>query len=90
VNLPIRFVIIRKEQEWVITVGDKAEGRYETQEEAVEYAVNAAHVLGARGLVVDVLVHDGNKETLVDWTSVPPLPKALSLVIRSRRGPRAP
>ena len=86
----LRYAIIRHEDRWVVTVDGKHDEPYETLEEAVEFAVNAAHVLGGRGLEVDVVVNDGNKTTQVNWTSVPPPPKGPLLVMSSRRGPRSP
>ncbi len=62
-----RYFVVRKDEEWVIKFQDDVYGPYQSQSEAMLFAIEAAQKLGARGENPEVCVMGANGNFHPEW-----------------------
>jgi hypothetical protein len=63
-----RYLVVRHEDVWLIKFDGEEYGPYKTEREAMLFAIEAAHKLGAQGEDTQVLRLDENAEARPVWT----------------------
>jgi hypothetical protein len=63
-----RYLVVRQEDGWFIKFDGEEYGPYETEREAMFFAIDAAHKLGDQGEETQVLQLNDNGEALSVWT----------------------
>jgi hypothetical protein len=63
-----RYLVVRQNDQWHIKFDGEQYGPYATEREAMLFAVDAAHTLGAQGEPTQVLRVDENGDTHPEWT----------------------
>ena len=73
------YVVVRREDVWFIAFGGEEFGPYQSEREALLFAIDAAHKLGATGEHTQVLRADEIGDASPVWTfgldPYPPAPK---------------
>ena len=64
-----QYFIVLDNNEWKISFKDKHYGPYDTQQAAVEAAINAAFAMDEIGIEAQVLVQDADKKLRTAWSS---------------------
>jgi hypothetical protein len=64
-----RYVVTRQQDAWFIMFDGDEFGPYQSEREALLFAIEAAHGLGEQGQHTQVLRTDENGETGTIWTS---------------------
>ena len=63
-----RYLVVSQGDVWFIKFDGEEYGPYETEREAMLFAIDAAHKLGESGEVAQVLLMDENGNALATWT----------------------
>lgn len=63
-----RYLVVRQEEVWFIKFDGEEYGPYETEREAMLFAIDAAHGLGERGEEAQVLLMDESGNARAAWT----------------------
>jgi hypothetical protein len=63
-----RYHVVRQEDSWFIKFDGEEYGPYQTDREAMLFAIDAAQKLGERGEETQVLLTDENRNPLKVWT----------------------
>ncbi|HUQ38247.1 MAG TPA: DUF2188 domain-containing protein [Aestuariivirga sp.] len=63
-----QYLIVRDNGEWKITFNGKQYGPYESQDAAVEAAVDAAYAMGEIGIDAQVAIQDPDLNVRTAWT----------------------
>jgi hypothetical protein len=63
-----RYWVVRQEDVWFIKFEGEEYGPYQSEREAILFAVDAAHKLGEQGETAQVLVMDENGDLRPFWT----------------------
>jgi hypothetical protein len=63
-----RYLIVRHEDSWLIKFDGEEYGPYQTEREAMLFAIDAAHKLGGQGEDTQVLRLDEDGEARAVWT----------------------
>lgn len=63
-----RYFIVQNDDQWLIKFQDEEFGPYQSQTEAMLFAVDAAHKLGEHGENADVCVMGENGAFRPEWT----------------------
>jgi hypothetical protein len=63
-----RYLVMRQEDVWFITFKGEEFGPYQSEREAMLFAIDAAHKLGENGTETQVLRVDENGEATPAWT----------------------
>ena len=63
-----RYIVVRQDALWFIKFDDEEYGPYNSEREAMLFAVEAAHMLGQQGEPTQVLLLDENGEAHPEWT----------------------
>src|ERR1700676_5687947 len=66
-----RYLVVRQDDLWVIKFDGEEYGPYQTDREAMLFAIDAAQKLGERGEETQVLLTDENRNPLKVWTYGP-------------------
>ena len=64
-----RYLVMRQENAWHIAFDGAKFGPYASEREAMLFAIDAAHTLGAQGEATQVLLADENGDAHPHWTS---------------------
>ena len=64
----IRYLVVRQQDVWFIHFSGEEYGPYQTEREAMLFAIEAAHQLSEQGEDTQVLVLDENGEARPAWT----------------------
>jgi hypothetical protein len=62
-----QYFILQDNNEWKISFNGKLYGPFETQLDATEAAIDAAHAMGEIGIDAEGLVRDANEELRTAW-----------------------
>jgi hypothetical protein len=65
----IRYLVVREGDVWFIKFDGEEYGPYKTEREAMLFAIDAAHKLGAQGEPTEVLLVDEAGDLQPAWTS---------------------
>ena len=63
-----QYFILQDNYEWKISFKDKHYGPYDTQQDAIEAAIDAAFAMGEIGIDAQVLVQDTDQELRTEWS----------------------
>ena len=63
-----QYFILRDNNEWKISFNDKLYGPYDTQQDAIEAAIDAAYAMGEIGIDAQVLVQDTDQKLRTAWS----------------------
>ena len=63
-----QYFILLDNNEWKISFKDKHYGPYDSQQEAIEAAKDAAYAMGDIGIDVEVLVQDADQKHSIAWS----------------------
>jgi hypothetical protein len=63
-----RYLVVRQEDVWFIKFDGEDYGPYQSEREALLFAIDAAHKLGEQGEHTQVLVMDENGDVQPLWT----------------------
>ena len=63
-----RYIVVRQDDVWFIKFDGEEYGPYNTEREAMLFAIEAAHTLGEQGEPTQVLLLGENGETHPEWT----------------------
>jgi hypothetical protein len=63
-----QYFIVLHNNEWKISFKDKHYGPYDTQNEAIEAAIDAAHAMGEIGIDAQVLVEGTDHKLRTEWS----------------------
>lgn len=63
-----RYLVVRQDDVWFIKFDGEEYGPYNTEREALLFAIDAAHTLGAQGEKAQVLLMDEGGDALPAWT----------------------
>ena len=63
-----RYLVMRREDRWFIELDAEEYGPYETEREAMLFAIDAAQKLGEQGEETQVLLIGDNGTTLAVWS----------------------
>ena len=63
-----RYLVVRQEDVWFIHFAGEEYGPYNTERQAMLFAIDAAHKLGEQGEKTQVLVLDENGDARPAWT----------------------
>ena len=63
------YFVVRRQDRWFIAFGDEEFGPYQSEREALLFAIDAAHGLGEKGEETQVLQLDERDGTQPVWTS---------------------
>ena len=63
-----QYFILQDNNEWKISFSDKLYGPYDTQQDAIEAAIDAAYAMGNIGIDVQVLVRDADQKLRIAWS----------------------
>lgn len=63
-----QYFILNDNNEWKISFNGKQYGPYETQQEAIEAAIDAAYAMGDIGIDSEVLVQDPDQPLRTAWS----------------------
>jgi hypothetical protein len=63
-----RYLVMRQEDAWFITFNGEEFGPYQSEREAMLFAIDAAHKLGENGEETQVLRVDENGDASPAWT----------------------
>jgi hypothetical protein len=63
-----RYLVVRQQDLWFIKFDGEEYGPYQTEREAMLFAVDAAHKLGEQSEETEVLLMDENGEPRAVWT----------------------
>lgn len=62
-----QYFILRDNKEWKISFNGKLYGPYDTQQDAIEAAIDVAYAMGDIGIDTEVLVRD-SRELRTEWS----------------------
>jgi len=62
-----RYFIVQHDDEWLIKLHDEEFGPYHSRNEAMLFAVDAAHKLGSKGEVAEVCLMGENGHFRPEW-----------------------
>ena len=62
------YFVLRRQDRWFIAFGDEEFGPYQSEREALLFAIDAAHGLGEKGEETQVLALDERGSTQPVWT----------------------
>ena len=62
------YFVLRRQDRWFIAFGDGEFGPYQSEREALLFAIDAAHGLGEKGEETQVLQQDERGSTQAVWT----------------------
>jgi hypothetical protein len=62
-----RYIIIQRDDVWMIRYGDEEFGPYKSKSEAMIFAIDAAHKLGRQGGSAEVLLMGENSHVRPEW-----------------------
>ena len=62
------YFVLRRQDRWFIAFGDEEFGPYQSEREALLFAIDAAHGLGEKGEETQVLQQDERGSTQPVWT----------------------
>jgi hypothetical protein len=72
------YFVLRRQDRWFIAFGDEEFGPYQSEREALLFAIDAAHGLGEKGEETQVLALDERGSTQPVWTyGIDPYPPGL-------------
>ncbi len=72
------YFVLRRQDRWFIAFGDEEFGPYQSEREALLFAIDAAHGLGEKGEETQVLELDERGSTQPVWTyGIDPYPPGL-------------
>ena len=72
------YFVLRRQDRWFIAFGDEEFGPYQTEREALLFAIDAAHGLGEKGEATQVLALGARGSTQPVWTyGIDPYPPGL-------------
>jgi hypothetical protein len=72
------YFVLRRQDRWFIAFGDEEFGPYQSEREALLFAIDAAHGLGEKGEETQVLELDQGGSTQPVWTyGIDPYPPGL-------------
>ena len=63
-----RYFVVQHGDVWMIKFDDEEFGPYKSKNEAMLFAIDAAHKLGAQGEATEVLLMDENEEAKPAWS----------------------
>ena len=63
-----QYFILEDNNEWKISFNDKLYGPYDTQQEAIEAAIDVAYAMGDIGIDTEVLVRDTDQKLRTEWS----------------------
>ncbi|HUQ35594.1 MAG TPA: DUF2188 domain-containing protein [Aestuariivirga sp.] len=63
-----QYFILQDNNEWKIRFNDMKYGPYDTQQDAIEAAIDAAYAMGEIGIDVAVMVEDTDKKLRTRWS----------------------
>ncbi len=63
-----QYFIVNDNNEWKISFKDKHYGPYDTQQDAIEAAKDAAYAMGDIGIDAEVLVQDTDQKLRTAWS----------------------
>ena len=63
-----QYFIVNDDNEWKISFKDKHYGPYDTQQDAIEAATDAAYAMGNIGIDAQVLVQDTDQKLRTAWS----------------------
>jgi hypothetical protein len=63
-----QYFIVQDNNEWKISFKDEHYGPYDTQQEAIEAAIDAAYAMGEIGIDAQVLVQDADQKLRTEWS----------------------
>jgi hypothetical protein len=69
-----RYFIVPSQDEWLIKYGDQEYGPYKSQNEAMVFAIEAAHKLGDHGENAEVCLMGENGHFHAEWPGRSPNP----------------
>ena len=62
-----QYFILQDNNEWKISFNDKHYGPYDTQQDAIEAAIDSAYAMGNIGIDAQVLVQDAEHRFRTEW-----------------------
>lgn len=62
-----QYIIVHHDCEWMIIFNYKYYGPFDSQEDAVEAAIDAAYAMGGIGIDAQVLVKDAKHQLNTEW-----------------------
>jgi len=66
--LRVRYIVVRQDNLWLIKFDGEEYGPYNSEREAMLFAVEAAHALGRQGEPTQVLLLDESGAVHPEWT----------------------
>lgn len=66
-----QYFIVQDNNEWKISFKDKHYGPFDSQQEAIEAAIDAAYAMGNIGIDAEVLVQDADQKLSTAWSYGP-------------------
>jgi hypothetical protein len=63
-----RYFIVQNDEKWLIQFGDEQFGPYNSQKEAMLFAIEAAQKLGEKGTSAEVCLMGENGHFRAEWT----------------------
>ena len=63
-----QYLVIQDNGEWKIGFKDKLYGPYESQQEAIDAAIDCAYAMGDIGIDAQVIVQETGKELKTAWS----------------------
>jgi hypothetical protein len=63
-----QYFIVLHNNEWMISFKDKHYGPYDSQQEAIEAAIDCAYAMGDIGIDAQVLIQETDKELKTAWS----------------------
>ena len=63
-----QYFILQDYNEWKISFNDKLYGPYDSQQDAIEAAIDAAYAMGEIGIDAHVLVQDTDQKLRTAWS----------------------
>jgi hypothetical protein len=63
-----QYFILQDNNEWKISFNGRQYGPYDTQQDAIEAAIDAAYAMGDIGIDTEVLVQDGDRKHTTAWS----------------------
>ena len=64
-----QYFILQDNNEWKISFNGKHYGPYDTQQDAIEAAIDAAYAMGDIGIEAEVVVQDVHQKLTTTWSS---------------------
>ena len=66
-----QYIILLHNNEWKISFKDKLYGPYDTQQDAIDAAIDCAYAMGEIGIDTEVLVQDAGQKFRTAWSYGP-------------------